>query len=76
MAIIKNRELTDEVISQINRLREEREISKYYIAKSLNVSWNTLHNIFERKHDPTLTTLTAILDVMGLKIKIVDKYEK
>lgn len=75
MALTKNKKLADDVIRQINKIREEEGISKYSIAHSLNASWNTLHNIFEYKTDTTLGTLTAILDAMGLKIKIVNKYE-
>ena len=53
---------------RIKQLMEERGISEYRLAKMSNLSQSTISNIFVRDTAPTIPTLEAICNGLGISL--------
>lgn len=53
---------------RIQQLMNERGWSIYRLAKESNVPWTTIRNMFVRNTDPSISTLEAICQGLGMTL--------
>lgn len=56
------------VRERLQALMDERGLNIYSLAKRSGLSWNTIKNIFSRKTNPTITTLSMLCDGLGITL--------
>lgn len=54
---------------KIRDLMNERGWTVYRLAKESGVSWSTIRNMFERNTEPTVPTLEALCNGLGIKLE-------
>ena len=57
-----------DVIKKLNELRLERNLSVYRLAELSGLNQSTLANIFSRGTIPSITTLEAVCETLGLTL--------
>jgi len=57
-----------DTLKRIKQLRDERKWSNYRLAKEANLSQTTLRNLFSRNTLPSIPTLEAICDGLGITL--------
>ena len=55
--------------SKIRALMEERGWTVYRLAKESGVSWSTIRNMFDRNTEPTVPTVEAICEGLGITLE-------
>ena len=55
-----------DVIAKLNKLRLERNLSVYRLAELTGINQSTLANTFSRGTIPSISTLEALCNVMGI----------
>lgn len=53
---------------KIRELMEARNWSVYRLSKESGVSWSTIRNMFERNTEPTVSTLEALCNGLGISL--------
>ncbi len=53
---------------KLRELMQARGWSLYRLAKESGVSWSTIRNMFERNTEPTVPTLEAICNGLGITL--------
>ena len=53
---------------KIRELMEARHWSVYRLAKESGVSWSTIRNMFDRNTEPTVSTLEALCNGLGITL--------
>lgn len=54
------------IAERLKALMDEREMSIYALAKSSDVSWTTVKNLFNRTDNPTVATLELLCKGLGI----------
>lgn len=54
---------------KIRALMEERGWTVYRLAKESGVSWSTIRNMFDRNTEPTVPTVEAICEGLGITLE-------
>ncbi len=62
------------VLEKINHLRKEKGWSVYKLAEESGLTQSTLSNMFARKSNPSISTLSQICE--GLKISMKDFFDE
>ena len=57
-----------DVLERIKKLRDDRGLSNYKLARLANISENSLNNLFRRNNLPTIATLEAICRGLGITL--------
>ncbi|MCL2547481.1 MAG: helix-turn-helix domain-containing protein [Oscillospiraceae bacterium] len=57
-----------EVLEKIRKLRDERGLSNYKLAKMAGISEGSLNNLFRLNNQPTIPTLQAICKGLGISL--------
>ena len=68
-------DVLNRIATEIKNKRKELKITQNHLAEISSVSFRSLKDIETGKGNPTLTQLFKVLNSLGLKIKIVTKYE-
>ena len=55
--------------SKIRALMEERVWTVYRLAKESGVSWSTIRNMFDRNTEPTVPTVEALCNGLGITLE-------
>ena len=55
--------------SKIRALMEERGWTVYRLAKESGVSWSTIRNMFDRNTEPTVPTVEALCNGLGITLE-------
>lgn len=55
--------------SRIRALMEAKGWTVYRLAKESGVSWSTIRNMFNRNTEPTIPTLEALCDGLGISLE-------
>lgn len=58
-----------DVKKKLMALVEEKNWSYYRLSKEANVSWSTIRNMFDRGTEPTIPTLEAICEGLGITLE-------
>ena len=53
---------------KIRELMEARKWSVYRLSKESGVSWSTIRNMFDRNTEPTVSTLEALCNGLGISL--------
>lgn len=53
---------------KIRELMEARNWSVYRLSKESGVSWSTIRNMFDRNTEPTVSTLEALCNGLGISL--------
>lgn len=53
---------------KIRELMEARQWSVYRLSKESGVSWSTIRNMFDRNTEPTVSTLEALCNGLGISL--------
>jgi len=61
-----------DMIDQIIRVRKSMRISQTQLARSTNVSQQTISRLEKEKHFPKFDTLLKIIDGLGLELTITE----
>ena len=56
------------ILEKIDKLRKERGWSINYLAMEAMLTQSTLNNLYTRKTDPKISTLTAICNAFGITL--------
>ena len=54
---------------KIRALMEERGWTVYRLAKESGVSWSTIRNMFDRNTEPTVPTVEALCNGLGITLE-------
>lgn len=57
-----------DVKSRLQEMMTERGWTIYRIAKEAGIPWSTVRNMFKRNTEPSITTLEAICNGMGITL--------
>ena len=57
-----------DILNRISQLKEERGWSNYRLAKEAGISEGSLNNLFRLNHQPTMPTLEAICNGLGISM--------
>ena len=55
--------------SKIRALMEERGWTVYRLAKESGVTWSTIRNMFDRNTEPTVPTVEALCQGLGITLE-------
>lgn len=64
---------SNKIVQVITKLREQKEISRYKLAKGISMSKSTIIYIEEFKQIPKLSTIILICDFLQIKLEDVIK---
>ena len=57
-----------DIKSKLQELMEQRGWSYYRLSKESGVSWSTIRNMFNRGTEPTIPTLEALCNGIGISL--------
>jgi len=57
-----------DILERIKSLRDERGLSNYKLARKADISENSLNNLFRRNNLPTIPTLEALCNGLGITL--------
>jgi transcriptional regulator with XRE-family HTH domain len=57
-----------DILNRIKQLRDERGWSNYRLAKEADISEGSLNNLFRLNNQPTIPTLEAICNGLGISL--------
>lgn len=69
-------EQIDDVIRQLDSLREEAGVSKADLARQIGKNPAAVRRLFTAKSNPELKTVAAIANALGAEIKVVAKVSR
>lgn len=61
---------TEQIISRIKKEAEQKELTRYQIAKRMGVAEIQLKRWFEKTNEPSLSNLVALCNAVGLHINL------
>lgn len=67
--------MNNEIIKQIKKKMIDKDMNQAELAKKIDINSYQISNLLNGKTNPTIKTLTKVLDVLDLKINIVEKNE-
>lgn len=65
---VKGGDSVIDVSKRLSDLMEERGLNTYSLARKSNIAWNTVKNYSTRNTKPTLATLSALCDGLGITL--------
>jgi len=57
-----------DIIKRVTELREQRGWSKNHLAKKSGLSQSTVSNLYNRPHEPTISTLESLCNGFGISL--------